>query len=211
MMAERAARRRTVGTRSRLRRVARYTLFAVVGLLCLIVPAACVDSYLSHRQISWGDRHRGSYRSVHSDSGGLFFEQRTNCDIDHRFTYYRTRAYGYKPRRPTRSMKFLGFGFHAGTEYIWPAFLYGSSQPAFTDPRWQKEPYRLLRIPYWFLVAISLLPGVWWMRRSVRRWREESRPRQGLCVTCGYNLTGNISGVCPECGQKLDAQVVPKR
>jgi predicted RNA-binding Zn-ribbon protein involved in translation (DUF1610 family) len=21
-----------------------------------------------------------------------------------------------------------------------------------------------------------------------------------FCLTCGYNLTGNVSGICPECG-----------
>ena len=26
------------------------------------------------------------------------------------------------------------------------------------------------------------------------------RRRPGLCSTCGYDLTGNASGVCPECG-----------
>ncbi|UCE61528.1 MAG: hypothetical protein JSU63_07215 [Phycisphaerales bacterium] len=25
-----------------------------------------------------------------------------------------------------------------------------------------------------------------------------------LCSTCGYNLTGNISGVCPECGTEIE-------
>lgn len=29
-------------------------------------------------------------------------------------------------------------------------------------------------------------------------------PRAGCCQHCGYNLTGNVSGVCPECGQKVD-------
>ena len=28
-------------------------------------------------------------------------------------------------------------------------------------------------------------------------------PKPGQCVKCGYNLTGNISGVCPECGEKI--------
>lgn len=23
------------------------------------------------------------------------------------------------------------------------------------------------------------------------------------CLSCGYNLTGNVSGVCPECGEPL--------
>jgi len=30
--------------------------------------------------------------------------------------------------------------------------------------------------------------------------RESARRRRGLCVKCGYNLAGNTSGVCPECG-----------
>ena len=33
--------------------------------------------------------------------------------------------------------------------------------------------------------------------RSARGWR---RRRRGRCVGCGYNLTGNVSGTCPECG-----------
>lgn len=27
----------------------------------------------------------------------------------------------------------------------------------------------------------------------------------GCCPACGYNLTGNVSGVCPECGKPIDA------
>ena len=27
-------------------------------------------------------------------------------------------------------------------------------------------------------------------------------PREGCCKQCGYDLTGNISGTCPECGAK---------
>ena len=34
-------------------------------------------------------------------------------------------------------------------------------------------------------------------RRDARRLR---RVKRGLCEWCGYDLTGNVSGVCPECG-----------
>ena len=39
--------------------------------------------------------------------------------------------------------------------------------------------------------------GVWMIRSSGPR-----RPRFpiGQCQSCGYNLTGNVSGVCSECG-----------
>jgi hypothetical protein len=28
-------------------------------------------------------------------------------------------------------------------------------------------------------------------------------PRPGACEACGYDLTGNVSGVCPECGRTV--------
>ena len=34
-------------------------------------------------------------------------------------------------------------------------------------------------------------------------YRQRKRRQLGLCLLCGYNLTGNISGRCPECGTKL--------
>lgn len=39
-------------------------------------------------------------------------------------------------------------------------------------------------------------------------WRDWRRPRQpqGLCRYCGYDLTGNMSGVCPECGEKVEEE-----
>jgi hypothetical protein len=36
-----------------------------------------------------------------------------------------------------------------------------------------------------------------------RRRRRRNRQRLGLCAACGYNLTANTSGVCPECGTVL--------
>jgi hypothetical protein len=34
-----------------------------------------------------------------------------------------------------------------------------------------------------------------------RRRRRHRRSAQGHCPACGYDLTGNVSGVCPECGK----------
>lgn len=31
------------------------------------------------------------------------------------------------------------------------------------------------------------------------------RPRVGCCSECDYDLTGNVSGICPECGTPLRA------
>jgi hypothetical protein len=55
---------------------------------------------------------------------------------------------------------------------------------------------RVLHVPLAVaLVASACLPAA----RAVVRWGK--RRRTGMCVRCGYDLTGNISGTCPECGQ----------
>ena len=51
--------------------------------------------------------------------------------------------------------------------------------------------------PHWFAATpLALFVG-----RRLRRVRSTRVP-PGTCPTCGYNLTGNVSGVCPECGKR---------
>lgn len=39
---------------------------------------------------------------------------------------------------------------------------------------------------------------------GVRTWRRRGdQGRTGMCRSCGYNLTGNTSGRCPECGAEI--------
>ncbi len=53
-------------------------------------------------------------------------------------------------------------------------------------------------IPLWLVFTLLIFyPAAAFLRGPVRRRR---RRRRGLCVQCGYNLTGNTSGTCPECG-----------
>ncbi len=37
----------------------------------------------------------------------------------------------------------------------------------------------------------------------VSRWRRNRLQPPGTCRECGYDLTGNESGVCPECGMAI--------
>ena len=36
------------------------------------------------------------------------------------------------------------------------------------------------------------------------------RRAKGLCENCGYNLKGNISGKCPECGWSIPEEMRPR-
>lgn len=61
---------------------------------------------------------------------------------------------------------------------------------------------RALRVPLWALfIALSGYPTIALVCGPLRRWR---RRRHALCLKCGYDLTGNISGTCPECGSKVE-------
>jgi hypothetical protein len=58
-------------------------------------------------------------------------------------------------------------------------------------------------VPHWMpVILFSLLP-VWWCFRVPTRTR---RLRARLCVGCGYDLRGSLSGSgheCPECGHPM--------
>ena len=56
------------------------------------------------------------------------------------------------------------------------------------------------------VLVLLYMPGFTFvlMRGSRARQRRE-RWAAGRCIRCGYSLTGNTSGVCPECGRPIIA------
>jgi hypothetical protein len=65
-------------------------------------------------------------------------------------------------------------------------------------------------------LIILLVPGVVWAivfaismlraRRGARAIRSILWRDRGLCPACGYDLTANVSGTCPECGAATAAE-----
>lgn len=55
-----------------------------------------------------------------------------------------------------------------------------------------------MRVPMPFLTAVALLV-------TLLCWRCRSTTSNGCC-RCGYDLTGNSSGNCPECGRNTEVQ-----
>lgn len=55
---------------------------------------------------------------------------------------------------------------------------------------------RFVVIPLWMLILPSFAA-------FFVAWRSKPNPRSRYCNQCDYDLTGNESGVCPECGKTI--------
>ena len=55
-----------------------------------------------------------------------------------------------------------------------------------------------------FGLVVGLLIFAWVYTRIIPRELWKLAPH--LCSGCGYNLTANASGACPECGREIDTQ-----
>ena len=76
--------------------------------------------------------------------------------------------------------------------WLLPSFERNSMFPKISesDPDWSYEAL----LPLWLPTALFSLTTVWLWKSSFRRIPP------GYCNECGYDLTGNTSGVCSECG-----------
>ena len=71
---------------------------------------------------------------------------------------------------------------------LWPTHHYYDKRPGGGE----KDH---VSIPLWMPLSASALAS--WLSFLVA---ERLRRKIGCCKNCGYNLTGNTTGVCPECG-----------
>ena len=92
------------------------------------------------------------------------------------------------------SFTFLGVEYSRGQDKTGGAVLAGARVKT------------ALSIPCWLPCATAaILPAVWLRRRQ----RERGAVRRGvLCPICDYDLTGNVSGICPECGTPLSGYLI---
>ena len=85
----------------------------------------------------------------------------------------------------------FGWGVHKLQRPVGPAF----SSASIRWPRiiWESNLW-LVAIPFWLILVCIGIPTACFWRLDRRRHGPDS------CQQCGYDLTGNVSGRCPECG-----------
>lgn len=64
----------------------------------------------------------------------------------------------------------------------------------------------LLQSGFWLLLLSSPGVGLWLIVDAVLR---KERHGHRHCVQCGYDLTGNVSGRCSECGASVEKPTEP--
>ena len=130
--------------------------------------------YWPHRRVSW--TWRGTKMILGIQSGHFWVER-----------YSATSS-----TVPTREASLGGFIVRESTRDPW-------------DGPWRNGiPLQLchqLRVPLWLPFTLFVaFPARAFFRGPFRRWRCR---RRGLCAKCSYDLTGNVSGICPECGTHM--------
>jgi hypothetical protein len=186
-------------------------LTAVSALLCvsLLVIAACsVGEWGMSLSVSrldlWDADARYRRFSVHAHNGQfawiMSFEQHIGMN---RANVEATRANDPGQWRVEWVPKARARPSRTGTlrdRFGFTNVSYGSAPRAALGRLSMEHSYRYYGLPWWFVAAgPAALPtarALAWARRSRRR-------PSNRCPRCGYDLTGNVSGVCPECGKEV--------
>jgi hypothetical protein len=66
------------------------------------------------------------------------------------------------------------------------------------DATRQETNITVIELPLWLAIA----GGAFLLATSLRAYTRRGKASVGICVECGYDLTGNVSGRCPECGRE---------
>jgi hypothetical protein len=170
------------------------TLFTFASLLsllmCLATVVLWVRSHYVRDDVFWVNSEMGL--GVSCGLGHLYFWQASTLPPTppHSFPW----EFHHEVKRPARSvLSLLPTMRHVSVGGV--ALQWGRGP----ESDWGYYHHELFA-PAWLVFVTSVfLPSRWaWIR-----W--QFRNRECRCPTCSYNLTGNTSGVCPECGTPVKA------
>ncbi len=82
--------------------------------------------------------------------------------------------------------RLIAFGDVVRSGFNWPSrYSYKGGEISYTG----------VLVPLWMPLLAVAIPT------AILFWRDRRRIPPGHCQQCGYDLTGNVSGRCPECGE----------
>lgn len=150
-------------------------------LICLAMMVLWARSYWRDDVFHWRTDHRGVRVSSACGRLAVIIEVEGQLWSD---SYGYTEGHDPEQEKQFWPMNFSGFAWRSDCNVV------GS--------------YQSVLMPHAAIViGLAIAPAVWLfvVRRHV------GRSRMNVCRCCGYTLTGNISGVCPECGTKIQQAI----
>jgi hypothetical protein len=193
-----------------MRRLGRWMfngLAALSLLLCVAVMALWVESHWRYDVISWSSRHddrRQRILQIRNGPGCFYLESDRRILFPSGTSgFFQDPGFEFVHESP--GVLGLPFGEWADqrteTETAWGL---GFQRIVF-DQNWQTSEVAIRFI--WATAVFAALPLLYTGRWIYRRRAERRRRQRGRCPRCFYNLTGNVSGVCPECGNPISSKV----
>jgi predicted RNA-binding Zn-ribbon protein involved in translation (DUF1610 family) len=83
----------------------------------------------------------------------------------------------------------------------WPSYV----KSQFVTSRGPRG-FHFLTVPLWLPALLSCTGAVLLL---IKLRRDHLRAPAVCCTQCGYDLTGNLSGACPECGRRVIVKAKP--
>jgi hypothetical protein len=172
-------------------------------LLCVATVVLWIRSFIEAEAFGYSRYQRSEGRSTYIDdsvlsrSGELAYVH----SVDRRFEGFRPRSrqqFGFERLHGTHGQSSVNESYynHVIRRRWWLAGI-GWGAVDEQSPLGSKYTARGVSVPSWVLLIVTLILPAVWLRSLVGRYR---RRKLGLCPACAYSLTGNTSGVCPECG-----------
>lgn len=193
----------------------RHRLFTILTMLSLLLCIAAVAMWVRSLSVrdAFPESLHGSGYSIRSWDGRIFIVHFTTANSPGLFVSVKTPSIaGGNPHNPdaksTRARSAVsGSQQRYSSVLVLPRITlpagsihngFGFSRATVSMSGLPSGPFTvsIVSIPYRSICALSLLiPIGWCIRLGLRRRVDPNR-----CRRCGYNLTGNTSGRCPECG-----------
>jgi hypothetical protein len=173
-------------------------------ILCLATVVLWVRSYARADRLEidrYGDLRPGDVGEtiqicvVFSTRGGIRVEVLEQHRARWTFTSPRNETrFSHRTYIATESAVHVGHTDGGTTEWKGVGIAFGEDNSG----KYATGGLRFLVLPYWLPVGLTAAGSV----PVFVLWKRRRRPA-GYCGRCSYNLTGNTSGVCPECGTAL--------
>ena len=152
-----------------------FSLLLVLGTVGLWVDSS---AYVNSVYFNFADYYSVSFDWEQGKSEfAIILRER---QIDSGLEMYRIESGGSSRVPPYSGIEWtvMNFSLRWNADYVGNARVYG------------------VTIPLWFLTLIStILPAIW-----LFKWNRRRKLSPNACPACGYDLTGNETGECPECG-----------